>query len=150
MADHVNRRLAAWLGGETSPEETAAIVAHLEECGDCRREADALRAAWDVLGAAEVPEATTSVWPAVRSRTTGRPVPRILQVRHPVWRGAMAAAAMGAGVLLGSLAPGGGVAVADDSDEFAEWLDAGSWSQESAGATVALWLDLEGEEEEAP
>ena len=38
----------------------------------------------------------------------------------------------------------------DPAATIAEWLDAGSWSQESAGATVALWLDLKDEEEATP
>jgi anti-sigma factor RsiW len=149
MADHVTDRLAAWLGDETSPGETAAITRHLEACAACRREAAALRAAWDALGEAAVPAAEASVWPAVRARTTARSAPRLGQIRHPVWRGALAAAAVAAGILLGSLVPVGGVAVAEHDEDFA-WLSAGSWSQENTDATVALWLDLATDEEATP
>ncbi|MCP4571583.1 MAG: hypothetical protein GY838_04465 [bacterium] len=150
MVDHVNDRLAAWLGDETSPEEAAAITAHLEDCDACRHEADALRTAWDVLGAVEVPAPQTSVWPAVRARTTSRSAGGFGFTGHTVWRGAMATAAVAVGILLGSLAPGGNLAVADDNEEFATWLDAGSWSEDSAGASVALWLQVEEEEEATP
>lgn len=148
-SDHVTARLAAWLGGETSPEETTTIETHLSTCAACRTEADALRAAWEVLDKAAVADADDSVWPAVRARTTGRSAPRITQVRHPVWRGALAAAAVGAGVLLGSIAPDGSTAVTGDDRDVAAWLEGSSWADED-GAVVALWLDADATGEEKP
>jgi anti-sigma factor RsiW len=149
MADHVTDRLAAWLGGETSAGESVAITAHLETCAACRREADALRAAWDVLGAAEAPAAETSVWPAVRARTTAGSAGGAGLAVRLAWRGALATAAVAAGVLLGGLVPGGGVAVADDGEAFA-WVEAGSWSEDNSGSVAELWLAVGEEEEGTP
>jgi len=147
--DHVTRRLAAWLGGETPPVEAAAIADHLETCAACRTEADALRATWDVLAEAAVPETAATVWPAVRARTTARRASRTIRMRHPVWRGALAAAAMAAGVMLGSLVPGGGATAAGEDPDVAAWLDGSSWPDDD-GVMVAFWLDAAAGGEETP
>lgn len=41
--EHWNEQLSAWLDGETTPAETAAVAAHLETCADCRTLAELYR-----------------------------------------------------------------------------------------------------------
>lgn len=144
---HVTARLAARLGNETDPAETAAIDAHLAACTDCRAEAEALRGAWETLDAGAAPVSSASVWPAVRARTTGRRVAGT--GLRPLWRGAAAAAAVVAGLVLGNLAPAGVGAVSGDEEDVAAWLEGSSWRDEEA-LLVTVWLDVAAAEEETP
>jgi len=68
--------LSAYLDGETSPEETAAVERHLEDCEECRQELESLRATVDAL--AELPPELAppgfldDVQATIRRRSAGR------------------------------------------------------------------------------
>jgi len=67
-ATHPGDLLSAWLDGELAPNESAAIVAHLEVCPACaaeRDEVDASRAILRSLPVLEVPPGVLQASPAV-------------------------------------------------------------------------------------
>lgn len=147
---HVVDRLAAWVGGELGTSEAAAVAAHLEACGDCRREADRLRATWRMLDAVAMPAATpaVTVWPAVRARTFGEPAAGWFFGGSPAIRWSLAAATLAVGVLCGrfsgQLAGPRAAMAEDDSSLAAVWFEDSSWHNESAGGLAGSWLAMAG------
>jgi len=97
----VQHRLSQYLDGELSAREQAAIAAHLEDCADCRAEADAFRRAEGALRTLSVveraPELSGDLW-----QRLARPARR---GRRWAWGGAVVAAAAIAIALLVSLRP---------------------------------------------
>lgn len=145
--NHVTGKLAAWLGGELDAATAASVAAHLERCPECRREAEAQRAAWRALeSVATAPSPRGSVWPAVRRRTFGAGAGNWFFGRSPVVRWSLAALTVAAGVLGGRLTgglAGAGAALADDDGSLAAvWLEDSSWHDESGGGLADSWLAL--------
>ena len=142
---HVDHRLAAWVGGELSATEAAALEQHLAGCSECRGQASRMRAAWDALGCAALPSGPRRVdlWPQVRERTIGRAAGGWFFGRNPAVRLALAVATLAVGVLCGRLT--GGLtgprsAVADDGSLAAMWLEESTWHRDGGGGLADSWL----------
>jgi len=141
---HVADRFAAWLGGELDTAAAAALETHLRDCAECRREAAAQRAAWNVLQDVAGPPPSASLWPAVRARTFGAAARGWFFGGSPALRGALAAATLAVGVLAGRLT--GGLAASapstaeDDGTLAAVWQEEATWHDASDGGLAASWL----------
>jgi anti-sigma factor RsiW len=145
---HVTDSLAAWAGGELTADLRQQVERHLDDCPDCRADADRLRATWDALGHAALPAESRrpDLWPAVRERTFGRTRAGWFFGRSPAARVSLAVATLAVGVLCGRL---GGVlarssAAADDDDSglAAVWLEDSTWHGEAGGGLAESWLAL--------
>jgi anti-sigma factor RsiW len=140
--NHVHDRLAALAAGELTPAETDRVQRHLDECAACRREAAAQARLWEQLGETVAAVAGPSVWPAVRERTidggTG-------WFYGPVgWaRRGLATAAVAAGLLLGIMAPGGGIAARETDLTTVDLLLAESSLSDGTGTAglAGIWLE---------
>lgn len=143
---HVTDRLAAWLGGELDAAAAAALESHLRECGDCRREAEGQRAAWNAMDVAPVPTPAGRVWPEVRERTFGAQAGGWFFGGSPAVRVALAAATLAVGVLGGRLTgslSGPRAAQGDDDGSLAAvWIEESTWHDGSGGGLAASWLAL--------
>lgn len=142
---HVDDRLAAWVGGELSATEAAALEQHLAHCPECRGQADGLRGTWEALGSVVAPGGPRRVdlWPQVRERTFGHAVGGWFFGRSPAVRLALAVATLAVGVLCGRLT--GGLtgprsAVADDGSLAAMWLEESTWHRDGGGGLADSWL----------
>jgi anti-sigma factor RsiW len=141
---HVHDQLERWLGGELDEAAAAAVAAHLAECADCRAEAQARRAVWDVLAVAEPAAAAGSVWQAVRARTTARREGWFFGGR-PLVQAGFAAAAVACGLLAAVLLPGRADKAALDGSLYA--MSSRVLDAEGASA-VDLWLGAGADEAE--
>jgi hypothetical protein len=140
---HVTNMIQAYISGELDSTRTAAVEDHLNECPSCRKEADAARGMWEMLGALDPPPSDTgSVWTAVQARTFGRGT-----TEHEWFFGAgnltrtgLATAAVAAGLMLGVLLPSG--------PDLQEGVDSGltdtSWLVESTWLSESSWLGGDG------
>lgn len=141
---HVADRFAAWLGGELDAPAAAALEAHLRDCAECRREADAQRAAWLALQSVAEPARSASLWPAVRARTFDQGARGWFFGGSPVMRGALAAATLAVGVLAGRLTGGlagpGAAPAEDDGTLAAVWQEDATWHGAGDGGLAASWL----------
>lgn len=88
---HLGDLLSAYLDGETSPQESRAVVDHLSSCERCRREMEDIHAARSALRALPILELPHSVLDAVDGRRVAEVVPLR---RRPVRIAAAAAAAV--------------------------------------------------------
>jgi anti-sigma factor RsiW len=85
------RLLSAYLDGELSPQETAAVQEHLMDCAACREAYDGLRATKGLLGQLPLAEPPAEFWSAVRvpPRRAGPKRPSLRPwtalVRRPAW-----------------------------------------------------------------
>jgi anti-sigma factor RsiW len=150
---HVRESIQAFVSGDLDRERNEAVRAHLAACPACRREAEQVRATWDLLEtAASEPEGDLSIWPEVRRRTVERgDQARDWFFGHGAWsRSALASAAVAAGLVIGILVPTGQApdALAYQQEDDA-WLAEATWTS-GAGATglADVILGLETEEQE--
>lgn len=141
---HVHDQLDRRLGGELDEAAAAAVDAHLAECGECRAEAEARRAVWDVLAAAEPAPAAGSVWAAVRTRTVARREGWLFGGR-PLVQAGFAAAAVACGLLAAVLLPRGAEKAALDGSLYA--MSSRVLDTEATSA-VDLWLGAGADEAE--
>lgn len=136
---HVTGNIQAWLGGELTAEAAARLEAHRKICPACAAACAEARLLWEQLEEVKeaVPAPQTSVWPAVRRRTLGRPeaAPWFFGTGRLV-RSSLATAAVCAGLLLGILAPGGatnqvggtaGALTTTEGQSEMAWLSGTSW-----------------------
>ena len=96
MNEHIDQRIAAYLDGELSETDAAAVAAHVEACEHCAR---ALRESQGVYAALDGDQAVrplASMWPAVESRLRRTPV-------FDLPFATATAAALAVGVMLGVL-----------------------------------------------
>jgi anti-sigma factor RsiW len=97
VSQHVDDRVVAYLDGELSDTEAAAVATHAEACERCARSLREARAVMHVLESDESAQPLESMWPAVESR---------LRRRMPAFDLPFAtatAAALTVGVMLGVL-----------------------------------------------
>lgn len=92
QCDYVCERLSAWLDGELTEAERAAVAAHLEACSGCRRELAQLSALDAALESLSAP-----VPPLVAERVLAR----IGRPRRRGWRSLALAASLIMGIVLG-------------------------------------------------
>jgi len=154
---HVTDRLAAWAGDELTAGQRQEVERHLDDCPDCRAEADRLRGTWEALGHAALPAdlwrpdlwrpdlRRPDLWPAVRERTFGRAPAGWFFGRSRAARLSLAVATVAVGVLCGRL--GGGLArtpaaADDDSGLAAVWLEDSAWHGATGGGLAESWLAL--------
>ncbi len=140
---HVTNMIQAYISGELDSTRTAAVEEHLLECPSCRKEADAARGLWEMLGALDTSASDTgSVWPAVRARTFGR------GNSEREWffgagnltRSGLATAAVAAGLMLGVLLPAG----SDQQEGGDSGMTESSWLVESTWLSESSWLGGDG------
>ena len=91
--EYVCERLSAWLDGELTEAERAAVAAHLEACAGCRRELAQLSALDAALESLSAP-----VPPLVAERVLARLRP---PRRRRGWRSLALAASLILGIVLG-------------------------------------------------
>lgn len=138
---HVTPQLQAWLGGELTADEARRVEEHLAGCADCRAEGEALQTVWAALEQAAPSHDGSSVWQAVQARTTEAPRAEWFFGGTRLWRASLVALTLAAGLLAGSLVPGGGTAVADELEEGLPWLSGATWTGEASdGDLDDLWL----------
>lgn len=103
---HVRTQLGAYVLGQLSPSETAAVEAHLEGCGQCRREADELVGVADLLPLVNPERLGTTVSPPsdLLDRVFGRIAEERQLVRHRRRRAVFARAGIGVAAALVALA----------------------------------------------
>jgi anti-sigma factor RsiW len=140
---HVTNMIQAYISGELDIARTAAVEDHLNECPSCRKEVDAARGMWKMLGALDTPPSGTgSVWPSVRARTFGR------GTTEREWffgagtltRAGLASAAVAAGLMLGVLLPAG----SDHQEGVDSAMTDASWLVESSWLSESSWLGGDG------
>lgn len=94
-SQHLGREAWRWLDGGLSPEESAQVEAHLEQCPGCRAEMQALREMAGALGALPaaleaLPMRPSLAWANVQARL--REVRSRTVSPHPAWRAALSLA----------------------------------------------------------
>lgn len=65
--------LVAFLDGELPADQAHGVRQHLKSCDDCRRESEALGAAWDMLGRLDQPRLARSLTGSILARIRSEP-----------------------------------------------------------------------------
>jgi len=114
-------RLQAYLDGELSDRDRAAVSDHLEACAECRTALEELRELQALLMADPQPELRTSAWPRIADR---------LESSKPWWDPVVGFATAGAaiaGLVIGLMLGTGTTSNVSANDDL--------WS--AVGATIA-------------
>lgn len=127
---HVDARLQAYLDGETTRDESAAIEAHVVACAPCRRALDELREVQAMLRGDEAPALARSIWPQLSQH---------LAPAQPWWSPALGFATAGAavaGIVIGLMVGAGTTSRVATNDQDL-WSAVGASFAVDHGVTVA-------------
>jgi len=174
---HVQKLIAAYLGGSLDEPTTIEVRQHCDGCPECARALAESRSVWEALARDEIAPASRATWPALSAALARReraPV-RVLTPGFALGATAVALAGLLVGGLIGGLSDwpwargGGGVAVVENAagagadgstsgaavaeetaaSPFAALTAGSRLAEESSEATLDGWLLALGDEEAA-
>ena len=167
---HVQKLIAAYLGGSLDEPTRIEVRQHCDGCPKCARALAESRSVWEALARDEIAPAPRPAWPALSAALARReraPV-RVLTPGFALGATAVALAGLLVGGLIGGLSDwpwargGGGVAVVENAagagaavaeetaaSPFAALTAGSRLAEESSEATLDGWLLALGDEEAA-